>query len=416
MERRSYGDAPIEQLPLALQQLLTFEREYLHDPQQFQDPSRDPSFDACYFPQNCRGFQLPCFWVMRKHMHVYGAHAGGDSIFAESESQESGGRVLLPIHPTALHYYEAWLSSVSARDSVQEGLRIWAVPTSSTRTLLAWPDGAPHRASFVKTTLHSPIFGDRHLRLQKVARSVGLSRLVQESSAQLPASLGYFWEPVGYVPRALQDSGAIVRPVPTEMIENLVFAAPLFSLFGGQTKRSLLLDLLEHADMSALQFLQEVLCEPFARLWVEMSLGFGLMIEAHGQDLLMQLSPDLKPIPRFYYRDFEGLQVDWQLRAARGLSTPIRMPRECCWFDVYDTWGFQYSQMAWYKLHISLFNFVDLVLKELEVAIGRWQGAGHLGGPRIKEGSVVELFSELLAAALKQMLGSKVPNALEDFE
>ncbi len=66
-------------------------------------------------------------------------------------------------------------------------LRIWAVPTSSTRTLLAWA-GPDAGACVVRE--ESSRYIHQYLvtvtcRLWKVARSIGLSNLVQQSRHEL---------------------------------------------------------------------------------------------------------------------------------------------------------------------------------------------------------------------------------------
>src|ERR1700730_2137111 len=104
----------IEQLPPSLQRLVGFERFYLHDTQRFQDTTRDPCFDPQYFPQNCGAIQLPCFWILRKHLSVYGSTAAGVGELDVFEGNEHNGRVLFPIHPSSLNYYKYFLADVKA--------------------------------------------------------------------------------------------------------------------------------------------------------------------------------------------------------------------------------------------------------------------------------------------------------------
>ena len=399
----------LEQLPRSFQQQLTFERFHLHKPEMFQDRSRDPDFDPKYFPQNCGAVALPCYWIERRHLHVFGAQSRQSDEISFFSGDGPNGAVLFPMHPASVAHYQELLGKVAARDATRDGLRIWGVPTASTRTFLAWPDRMPERALFVKTSLHSPIFGDRRLYTWKIARSVGLSRLVQESLDHLPGGLGYFPEGFGFAPRLMPDSGVIVRSIPEPIKANRLSVVPLFALMGGQHVQPLFLTLMEQARLRPLEFLEEVLCARFARLWLEMTLRHGLILEAHGQDLMLAISPDLRTIDRFYYRDFEGMHVDWELRHQLGLPTPENMPNSAAWHETYATWGYPAGQLISYKLRISLIHYMHFVLAELEQMLRSWQERGILGGARFNEDELTAMFSRKMMEILQELFAVRVP-------
>lgn len=396
------------QLPSSLQRQLAFERFHLHKPEMFfKNIARDPEFER-YLPQNCGVIELPCYWIARRHLHVFGRQEYACHEFQFFSGEGPNDSVLFPIHPTSLPHYAELLTKLEARDAVREGLHIWAVPTGSTRTFLAWPDRLPQQALFVKTTLHSPILGDRRLYKWKVARSVGLSQQVQDGLETLPAGLSYFPETFGLVPRQMPDSGVIVRSIPEEIKADRLLVAPLFALMGGRQSQPLLLTLLERADLPAEQFLEEVLCEKFANLWLELALRHGLILEAHGQDLMLGLSPDLTRVERFYYRDFEGMQVDWELRCRKGLASTGNLPQAHDWHETYATWGFRYGQLLWYKLRISLLQYLHAVLTELEQMLRAWQDRGLLRGPRINEGDLTAMFSRKMLEIIDERFAVRV--------
>lgn len=396
----------IEQLPSALQELLARERFCLHKAEVFQDASRDPTFDRRYLPQNCDAFELPCFWVLRKHLYVYGEQTQKTSELRLFEGDGLSERVLFPIHPTSLSHYKSFLSTVDAVDVAKEGLRIWAVPTSSTRTVLAWVNGIPEKAMFVKMSLYSPLFGDRRLHRWRVGGSVGISNLVHDSLQSLPSALGYFPESVGVVPRSMQDGGVIFRSIPEEIKCGSCVVTPLFSLFGGSESHPPLFPaILEQSGMETGQFLEEVLCKSFVRLWLEMSMRFGLFIEAHGQDLMLALLPKMTPSGRFYYRDFEGLQVDWELRRHFGLHEPRNMPNAWSWREAYGTWGYSYGELAWWKLRSSLFGYLHFVLNELDLLLVEWSRRGIVRGPRFEKGDITMMFSRHMLQGIEDMFG-----------
>lgn len=404
-------DGLVEQLPPALQDWLTLERFHLHAPRSFQRTERDPNFDPRYFPQNSGVFPLPCAAVPRRHLYMFGNERqdSGELEFAIDDDVQQ--QVLFPMHPSALDRYRGFLQAGAGCNGVLasagRAFPIQAVPTSSTRTVLAWPANDPARATFIKTSLHSPVFGDRRVTRIRAGRSVSLSAMVQAELDELPASLSFLPEPLAFTPRREPFMGAIVRAIPQEIREGRVRMAPLFSLIGGSDGHvPLLLTILRRTGMTPMQFLHDVLCRPFARLWLDLTLNHGLLLEAHGQDLLLVLSPDLAPQGRFYYRDFEGLQVDWELRRQVGKPTPPMLAGQWCWHAAYDSWGnHRYADQLWFKWNISLTQYLTLVLKQTEAALRDWHGAGRLGGvpPQPDEASLV--FSEYLFEALEQMFG-----------
>src|SRR5262249_44120127 len=146
-----------------------------------------------------------------------------------------------------------------------------------------------------------------------------------------------------------------------------VKVAPLFALMGGQGEyRPLFLTLLERSGREVRELARELLCSQFAKLWLTLSLRFGLILEAHGQDLLLEMSATGQPSGRFFIRDFEGLQVDWELRERLGLSRPADMPYSWDWHNAYAGWPYPYGHLVWYKWRISLNQYLHRVLKDLE--------------------------------------------------
>jgi hypothetical protein len=394
----------VSQLPHSLHVLLTLERFNLHNVELFQNTSADPSFDTRYFAQNCDPFRLPCFWVARKFLYTCGHQRDSAQELALSIGSGCSEELLFAVHPTSLGLYADFLRRARARDAFAEGPTLWALPTSSTRTLLVWPDECPDLALFIKTSLQSPVLGDRRLYRKTVERSVGLAALVRNSE-DLPDALLHFPEPMGFVPRGSPDCGVIVRSVPPQIKNGSAIAAPLFSLMGSSDAHPpLLLRIVERSEMSPLEFVDRVICAPFTKLWLELTMRRGLMLEAHGQDLMLELLPDLTPTCRFFYRDFEGLQVDWELRQARGLPIPD-LPSGCGWHETYAGWGYAPSQLVWYKIYISLFDFLHFVLNELNIQLRRWQQCGLIQGPQVEEDALTMIFSRHMLSELERSYG-----------
>jgi hypothetical protein len=209
------------------------------------------------------------------------------------------------------------------------------------------------------------------------------------------------------MPRLRSGGGAVYRSIPTEIRNGSVVPAPLFALIGGGGVHTpLLLDWMAKGRVDARAILEQILLEKFAGLWVDLVFDLGLILEAHGQDLLLGLSQDLIPLGGFYYRDFEGLTVDWALRRARGLPE-VSLPHTCEWFSTYETWGFPLYQLVSQKLFVSLFDYTHLVLAEVEAAVRGWQSNGVMTGEKVCEGELTCLFSRYLRQAIENKFGMR---------
>lgn len=399
----------IEQLPIALQRWLVLERLHLCNVGMYQDLSRDPTFDTCYLPQFSEAFELPCLRVRANRMRLFGTPRSDEHMLTLFVHNDGGDWVHLPVHPTALAHYRKYLDVDNACGAAEERPRIWAVPTSSTRTLLAWPDGEPDKAAFLKTSLYSRLFGNRRLDARALAHSVTLSTMVEDSREQLPEALDYLPEPLGMLARRVPDGGALIRSIPQQIKDGQVTVAPLFALMGGQGQhRPLLLGLLERSDLPVREFVREILCVPIANLWLALSLRHGLIIEAHAQDLLLQLTADGRPLGRFVYRDFEGLQVDWRLRASCSLQPPRDLPCAENWSQTYNGWAYRYGECVWYKWRTSLTQYLHRMLKDLESALDLWHKQGLVGGVQIKSGELTMMFSCCLMDAVERDFGAPI--------
>jgi hypothetical protein len=398
----------IERLPKSLQTLIGLERLHLYKPNEFFDSRADPSFDVRYLPHNCAAFEVPCYRVPLARLHVY----RGVTQFPYEKhpfSCDATDTLLFPIHPLTLPYYETFLSTVGARNAALDGFVLMGVPTSSVRTLLVWQEHIPEQALFIKTTMMpSAIFGDRRLHANKIGYCVALTKLIQESKASLPGALCYLPEFAGFSPRVKLDSGVILRAIPREVIDGHTVMAPLFSLLGGtRTHLPLLLSMTARTGIQPLEFAEDILCSRFSRLWLRTAMCFGLIPEAHGQNLLLALSPSLVPTGNFYYRDLDGLFVDWELRRALGLPEPSIMPWSWRWYDTYESalGGVSFSDSMWWKLKVSLYAYLHYVLHSLNECLLEWHRLGLIGGATIASDELTMSFSRHMIKNIESLFG-----------
>lgn len=393
------------ELPTALRNFLSIEQANLWKPERFRATSVEAEFERQYLPESRGIFPVPCFKIERKHLHVYCYQDSRTAFWQCAGGSEMDGDILFPIHPAQLGAYGEFLATVRAENAADVGIRLIGTATSSARTLLVWPDDQPADACFAKLSLQARFIGDRRLARRRVASSVGLSHMVLQSMDAMPPGIRYFPETVGLIPRILPDSGLLFRLVPDDLKNGRVVLAPLFALIGGGSEYPpLLLRLVRNGKVDILEFLHDFLIAKFAGIWTNLVFDLGLILEAHGQDLLLAFSPDLLPFGDFYYRDFEGLTVDWPLRRARRLPEPM-LPHSFDWFSAYETWGYPLYQLVSMKLKVSLFDYLHFVLAELESAILEWQADGVLGGGKVRKGELSRLFSHHLRRSIRDKFG-----------
>lgn len=405
------GGAALYQLPAELREWLALERFHLYKIASYQRLERDPAFDTTYLPQHCGAFRLPCFLIPRKNLHVFGSQQQDAYSLRFYSDNAPDSNVLFPIHPLSLSKYQQFLVHAGARDAADAGIHLWAVPSSSTRTLLVWLDGVPQSAVFVKASLDSPLFGDRRVHRGRAARSVGLSALVAAEIDELPQDLISLPEPLAFAARTAPGTGAIIRTIPRQIFSGDVRVAPLFALLGGEEtgRQPLLLTMLDRASMSAVDLIERMVCKPFASSWLGLVLKSGLIVEAHAQDLLLELTPQLQPTGRLYYRDFEGMQADWELRRRLGKPVPDDLPNAWQWHEGYESWGaYPYCSLTWYKWRISLTQFLHMVLHEAEQSLQRWHRQGLLGGRPCAPGELTMAFSSHVFETIERMFGVRV--------
>jgi hypothetical protein len=399
----------LQQLGPPLLALIRFERSYIYKPLVVYRRWLSGGFDEQYLPYNMPVFQLPCYWIQRKHFYIYGCHQSCLDALRWPIGRAFSDDVLFPIHPVSLPFYERFLLRAGARNAADDGLKVFAAPTSSVRTVLAWFDERPANAVFIKLSLMSaPNSGERRVRAEKGAASAGLTRTLEESSSGCHSGFNYFLEPLGVFPRSMPDGGIIIRTVPPALTDNEIELAPLFALLSGsQYRRPLLLALAERSGLTPLDFIDKIFCADFARLWLDSAATLGLLPECHGQNLLIDLRQASYGVANFYYRDLEGLFVDRPLRLALGFPEPHHLPYARSWFDSYGT-PFLGPQTGnfWCKLHVSINSYLHLFLVELNECLRSWSDQGLIQVPGALGDHLTGRFSQYILQLMETSYGT----------
>ena len=164
----------------------------------------------------------------------------------------------------------------------------------------------------------------------EVARSVGVNNVLAlaRRRGELPASFKYVPEVFSTIPRGMEEGGMVIRAIPREVARGQVRYVPLFSLYaepaGGG--RPLLAEMIERSGQSPEAFVRDRIVKPFARQWIELTVGRGIMPEPHAQNVLLEVGRDGLPTGNFVHRDFGGFNIDFEYRRQSGQALPGKLP------------------------------------------------------------------------------------------
>jgi len=272
-------------------------------------PRYQPKSDTAWF-------HVPSFCVPREKVTVYQA----DPDSALSEGYLPNGHVVFRVHPETRGDIAGGEWSRLA-----EGKPVAVSPTSSTRTVLTLHDEGEVGPHFLK--LHYPRRISRfvrRLREKSIHNSVRASKELADVRlprfAYLPESLGFTY---GEGPAAW---GFIVRektPRPYCGEERLL--VPYFSLYSRDLKRPddlpLLVQLIRALKADPLTFALNEVLVPVIDCWATVLLEKGLLLESHGQNLLLEVDRNGRP-HRVVHRDLD-VWFDPSIRKGRGLPLPF---------------------------------------------------------------------------------------------
>ncbi|MFD6908675.1 IucA/IucC family protein [Streptomyces sp. NPDC060077] len=201
------------------------------------------------------------------------------------------GRVLVPVHP--------WQAAHVLKRTGER--RLAAHPLMALRTL-ALPDG-PHVKTALSARLTSSV---RDISLGSVAASAVLSDF-GETVAARTGGLLHITRTLGAVAAGSPDLAAVLRESPEEYAGDGERVVPVAALATTELARS------------------AVWLSRFTVLALTVGLRlleWGVALEAHGQNLLVVLSPDGDPV-RLVYRDLADLRVGPDRLARHGVPLPV---------------------------------------------------------------------------------------------
>ncbi|MBS3905313.1 MAG: hypothetical protein KGZ39_08315 [Simkania sp.] len=249
-------------------------------------------------------FQVPNFQIPKKNVMVLCSSDINPKIFNHYLSNEHAS---LAVHPQiskdlSVNKMQEIVSHPKASDIVVS-------PTASSRTVFVLdPHLPPHCLK-----LHCPIQitrSTRHLEKRKIEHSITVSNALAHSTAmRANPAFAYFPESLGIVYGNAFDSwGFLVRDMtPRPYLPNSSFI-PLFSLYSPDVahpnRPPLLHELIGESGVDPEQCILQQIFFPLLKCWVDVYTNTGILLEAHGQNVCLELS-ESGQISRFIFRDFD---------------------------------------------------------------------------------------------------------------
>jgi len=268
-------------------------------------------------------FDIPAFEVPPDELNIYSA----DPYPSLREFYTSEDRNLFCVHPQVLdtHGDDPFLRRVISVG--QPGKEIQVSPSSSTRTLYVQDHHPPHALK-----LHFPFRVSRYgrrMRDEVVEQAINVSRELQRGIGSMDPRFAFFREVLGVTVKNIRPQtprgenwGYLVREMtPFPFLGKERTLVPGFSLFGRDFFEPgtppLLLELLQ--ERAPRDYVLEQIMFPIIHHWVSSFLNFGLLLEPHGQNVLLEMEPDGE-VSRIAYRDL-NLGIDNRRR--RDIHIPI---------------------------------------------------------------------------------------------
>ncbi len=305
-------------LPQAVQDLIYAEQKLISrelDERVIATPKENYQ-DPRYAPENGEVFQFRGYWLAKS---LFNEAATPNSAMPKDFRRSRRGQpeVLFLVHPES----EEFFKDLTAKAT--ETVDYYATSTSSSRTILAWAEqGDPF---FAKLSLAKEIGGVvRTIPSGEVARSIGTAMILEQLSSKLPESFLFMRESYGLMPKGMERGGMIIREISDVLQTRGRRLVPLFSLYakpsdGGPT---LLEKMVEASGRDGAEFFAERILTPFIAQWTELQVRFGISMEPHAQNVLLELDRNGMPTGRFVHRDFGGFNIDLEFaRTQLGIET-----------------------------------------------------------------------------------------------
>ncbi len=254
-----------------------------------------------YRPEQRNWFTLRTIWIPEDELQVAELENSefNNSNFIKEVDNKRYFRLL--IHPESIGYYSKLI------DKYEEGGSFLATSTSSSRTVLVTDKKGYY--FFAKLSLNVELAGVvRTIPKGEVARSVGYTMLTDKIDSP-NTNFHFMRESLGINPKGFERGGQILREIPASAFNNENTIVPLFSLYSKANGLDTILKKMLEGEDRPVKFIEDKILTPFAKAWVAWATDANLVMEAHAQNVLIQLDKFGKPTGQFYHRDLGGVNA-----------------------------------------------------------------------------------------------------------
>lgn len=306
--------------------------------------AKDSTVDPRYRGQTLEPFKVGYLEIPAERLHLETSSVNSrilqEHFYVPQTNQQ---KIRFYIHPDSEHLYQPLIKEFGFKGFY------WALPTASTRSVLAWDPNRPHiEPLFLKLSLAQ--IQDRMSRIipgWEVRRSVRLTNLIDSdlrsgrvkggnvslipevSGAYVKSEEGLAY----YVDRdqgKVSEHGYIMRDASFIKKHQGKRIVPMFWLFsqvnGGEPpiiqmwKKSESYRLLPgQPKESFARFLFQDFFQPFVRMNLPLMVKQGIVPQIHGQNVVLILNEQNGKIEAIYHRDIGSMKTDYRLRWIEGL-------------------------------------------------------------------------------------------------
>lgn len=304
---------------------ITAER-YLNEGSRTYSPKATYSeLNLKFRPQSrTHSFELPTAILPRDVVHI---HTANPAIQLVSHYLHASG-IRFPIHPQ--FYGDDRIPSMNKILEYPLNVPIQCIPTASSRSVFVCDRQLP--AHCLK--LHCPIQisrFNRSLLSRDIFKSIASSRewdSAIKEEATFPSSLAFLPESIGVViGQGAHAWGYLIREMtPRPVVPYSTTLLPLFSLYSQDLRaphkeyqhKPLITQLIRNSRLNPREFVIDKVMRPIIEGWCFLARERGILAQAHGQNLLLEIDHDDQP-RRIVFRDL-STYMDRQVRIKKGLS------------------------------------------------------------------------------------------------
>lgn len=322
------GASPItdSQLPQCWQRFIEAERYLNGGSRTYSQIANYSELQKKYQPQSEVGsFSIPCVDIPASQLNV--SLANPDKELLAYYINEL--RIQFLVHPQ--FYKDKQVPYMDLVSQHPQENTIEVAPTASSRTalVLGKPDLPPHCVK-----LHCPLQISRFNRKldgRDIAKSVATSRELDRAIKEeaFPQCFGFLPESIGVsIGEEPEGWGYLVREmVAHPLADSPRQLLPLFSLYSTDLRQTsenpsqnkpLLVELIEKSKLAPQEFILDKLLLPIVESWCFLARDLGILAQAHGQNLLLELDDEGLPT-RIIFRDL-ATYMDRGMRLKKGLS------------------------------------------------------------------------------------------------